>query len=167
MPEVIGFYRPYGPNGEFSNFYEAPFAINEIGYWHTEQYIMHQKAVLFGDSETAHLILKRRDPLDCKKLGRDVRNFSKPIWDKAVWGIALMGLTAKFSQNPTLKHKLLETRGNVLAECSPRDCIWGIGLGLEDPRHKDPTRWRGENLLGQCLMLVRDNFLVWQLDPEK
>lgn len=166
-PTVIGFYRQDGPFGELSNFYEAPFAVNGIGYWHTEQYIMHQKAVLFGDSLVAQRILNTRNPAQCKRLGREVSDFSKPILDKAVWGVVLMGLTAKFSQNPKLKAVLMETRGHILAECSPRDTIWGIGLGLYDPRYLDPTRWQGENLLGQCLMLVRDNFLVYRLDPEK
>ena len=41
-------------------------------------------------------------------------------------------------------------------EASPYDTIWGIGLAAEDPRAKDPSQWRGQNLLGFALMEVRD-----------
>lgn len=65
------------------------------------------------------------------------------------------GLLAKFSQNDYLKNLLLGTDDAILAECSPYDRIWGIGLAIDDPRVQDPSMWRGENLLGRMLMDVR------------
>jgi hypothetical protein len=44
---------------------------------------------------------------------------------------------------------------DVIAKASPRDTIWGIGLGAANPAARDPRRWRGENLLGFALMEVR------------
>lgn len=44
----------------------------------------------------------------------------------------------------------------MLAECAVKDCIWGIGLSMNDPHRKDPERWKGKNLLGYALMMVRD-----------
>src|SRR5215467_11097005 len=40
-------------------------------------------------------------------------------------------------------------------EAAPRDKIWGIGLGRENPAVHDPLRWRGRNLLGFALVKVR------------
>jgi len=39
---------------------------------------------------------------------------------------------------------------------SPVDAIRGIGLAAGDPRAADPRRWKGLNLLGFALMVVRD-----------
>ena len=63
------------------------------------------------------------------------------------------GLRLKFQQNESLKQLLLLTRGD-LVESSPKDSIWGIGFS-ESNALKNKHRW-GENLLGQCLMTVRE-----------
>ena len=44
----------------------------------------------------------------------------------------------------------------MLAEASPRDIKWGIGLEADDPHARQRHRWRGRNLLGEVLMEVRD-----------
>ena len=44
----------------------------------------------------------------------------------------------------------------VLAECAVKDRIWGIGLSMQDPDRLERTKWRGENLLGYALMMVRE-----------
>lgn len=66
--------------------------------------------------------------------------------------IVLRGNIAKFSQNPELKAFLLETGESVLAEASPYDRIWGVGLAEDNPAIENPNNWHGENLLGFALM---------------
>ena len=65
------------------------------------------------------------------------------------------GLYGKFSQNEQLKKLLLSTGDAILAECAVRDMIWGIGLSMRDPDRLDQRKWRGQNLLGYTLMMVR------------
>ena len=67
------------------------------------------------------------------------------------------GLLAKFSQQDELKRRLLQTRDTILAECAVHDKIWGIGLSMKDERRFDISQWRGENLLGYSLMMVRNH----------
>ena len=43
-----------------------------------------------------------------------------------------------------------------MAECAVRDRIWGIGLAMHDPERLNVAQWKGQNLLGYTLMLVRD-----------
>ncbi len=65
------------------------------------------------------------------------------------------GLVTKFSQNEDLKRSLLETGNDMLAECAVKDRIWGIGLSMNDPDRQDISKWKGQNLLGYALMMVR------------
>ena len=65
----------------------------------------------------------------------------------------------QFSQNPSLKKILFDTAGTTLAEASPIDRKWGIGLAVDNPFAKDRSTWRGENLLGQALTEVRDELV--------
>lgn len=41
-----------------------------------------------------------------------------------------------------------------MGKASPRDRIWGIGFGAKNAGSRR-KRW-GQNLLGKCLMIVRD-----------
>ena len=44
-----------------------------------------------------------------------------------------------------------------MAEASPLDPVWGIGLRPDDPRAKGPRQWRGKFLLGEALSAVRED----------
>ena len=68
----------------------------------------------------------------------------------------MAGNKAKFSQNPNLKEFLLSTGDALIAEASPYDKIWGIGLDRNTALRGTVEQWKGENLLGCALMDVRD-----------
>ena len=55
-------------------------------------------------------------------------------------------------------------REKILAEASPTDRVWGIGLSLTDGRSRKVSEWRGKNILGFTLMKVRDSFLSKSVD---
>ncbi len=55
---------------------------------------------------------------------------------------------AKFEQNEALKTFLLNTGDRILVEASPRDRIWGIGIGQNNPDAENPYRWKEVKLLG-------------------
>lgn len=44
----------------------------------------------------------------------------------------------------------------MLAECAVNDKIWGIGLSMKDINRLNTKSWKGQNLLGKCLMAVRE-----------
>jgi ribA/ribD-fused uncharacterized protein len=90
-----------------------------------------------------------------KKLGRAVRGFDEARWRSTCFDLVTRGNVAKFSQDPALGEFLLGTGDAVLAEASPTDRVWGIGLAAVDERAADPLRWEGENLLGFALMRAR------------
>ena len=142
-------------DGIYSQWYNAPMVIDGITYNCCEQYMMHQKALTFGDTETAELIMANKNPRDQKALGREVKNFDKAKWDAVCIGIVYKGNYAKFSQNVELADELLATGNKIIVEASPYDTIWGIGMGEKEPGIKNPANWKGLNLLGWSIMLVR------------
>lgn len=140
----------------FSNWYKSKFEHNGVIYSCAEQYMMHMKALAFGDSEVAALIMESNDPRAHKMLGREVRNFDPDMWTSICKELMVDGLVSKFLQDSTCLTALLNSGDAILAEASPYDKIWGIGLVESDPRATDPSKWPGQNLLGVVLMDVRD-----------
>ena len=116
---------------------------------------MAQKAKLFHDAERYTAILRATAPKECKQLGRLVTPYDDSAWSKARPEILKRGLLEKFMQNPSLRAKLLSTGEALLAEASPFDDIFGIGLDAEKASQTSPAQWMGKNLLGQALMEVR------------
>jgi len=143
-------------NGIYSQWHKANMTIDKIEYNSCEQYMMHQKALLFGDEETAELIMLEQNPREQKKFGRMVKGFDKSTWDKNSLAIVYEGNLAKFSQNEGLKKEMLATGNRFFVEASPVDNIWGIGMDQDSPGVEDPSYWLGLNLLGQALTLVKN-----------
>eukprot|EP00299_Pterocystis_sp_00344_P012385 c5940_g1_i1.p1 GENE.c5940_g1_i1~~c5940_g1_i1.p1 ORF type:complete len:160 (-),score=29.54 c5940_g1_i1:3-482(-) len=155
MQEFVFFWKPTEENGEFSQWYESQFTENGITYNTAEQYMMYQKAVLFHDPDVAQQILDTNDPKQQKKLGRLVSGFVEDVWNTKRTEIVVAANMAKFSQNEQLKQLLLSTGEKVLVEASPLDNIWGIGMSKTHANSRIPEKWRGLNLLGNALMIVR------------
>lgn len=55
MEKFTFFWRTVSP---FSQWHPADFTVNGVHYTSAEQYMMHQKALLFGDQTIADKILK-------------------------------------------------------------------------------------------------------------
>lgn len=140
----------------FSQWYACEFAIDGVKYFTAEQYMMAQKALLFNDNETYAEIMNASHPKQFKTLGRKIAPFDEAVWNAAKKEIVVQGNLAKFEQNKKLKDFLLSTGNRVLAEASPYDKIWGIGMSADDDNIENPHMWKGENNLGFALMEVRD-----------
>ena len=152
MAEYCFFWRSESP---FSQWHPSEFEVNGVSYVTAEQYMMHHKALLFGDDEVAAKILATDSPKAQKALGRKVRNFDNATWVSNRERIVYEGSRAKFTQSAALRKALLATGDAELVEASPLDKIWGIGLAAEDPRARDPTQWQGLNLLGKVLTRLK------------
>ena len=155
MP-VICFHNAGEENGYLSNWYPSPFTLHGVDFSSMEQYMMYRKAICFGDDKIAAQILATEDVAEIKALGRLVSGYDENLWNGVRQIVVYEGLLAKFSQNPELKERLKSTGSAVLAECAVKDRIWGIGLSMYDPDRFDRTKWKGQNLLGYALMMVRE-----------
>lgn len=139
-----------------SQWYISPFIVEGDNYNCCEQYMMAKKADFFKDEKTKVLIMNATEPKEHKSLGRQVKNFDENEWNKVADEIVFQANLAKFSQNPQLKQKLLETKDKIFVECSPYDKIWGNGLNITDTLNTHPDKWLGTNKLGKAIMKVRE-----------
>lgn len=142
-----------------SQWYPCSFEADGTVYNCAEQYMMVEKARIFGDEATRQEILLASDPAIIKKLGRKVCNFDADIWNEKSIEVVYNGNLQKFSQNQKLKDFLLSTGKSTLVEASPYDRIWGIGKSEEEKDINIPHFWKGENRLGFILMEVRETLL--------
>lgn len=155
MEKVIGFHNPTEEYGFLSNWYLSNFTKNGIEFSSMEQYMTCGKAMCFHDETIAKQILQTDDVTRIKELGRLVSNYNDQIWSGMRQIIVYEGLVEKFSQNQELSDALLNTGDAFLAECAVKDKVWGIGLSMTDPKRLELSLWRGQNLLGFALMMVR------------
>lgn len=153
---VICFHNPDEENGYLSNWYPSRFIVKGKQYSSMEQYMMHQKALLFHDMIIVEQIMQSDDVAQIKNFGRLVSGYNDNIWNGMRQIVVYEGLLAKFTQNTDLKESLIATGDSVLAECAVKDRIWGIGLSMTDPDRNDMEKWKGQNLLGYALMAVRE-----------
>ncbi|KAH7330109.1 hypothetical protein BKA65DRAFT_508520 [Rhexocercosporidium sp. MPI-PUGE-AT-0058] len=162
----IYFWREYGsPYSYLSQWYPSPFTLSSTGitYATAEQYMMHQKAILFSDTEVALKILASTSPKEQKSLGRQVSNFDDKVWKENRERIVEEASYWKFKvgtdegvlkgEGVSLRDRLLGTGEKEVVEASPRDRIWGVGFG-EKNAGKRRADW-GLNLLGKALMDAR------------
>lgn len=149
---MVLFWQPPGIYGQWTH---SLFSVEGQEYSCAEQFMMAEKARLFGDEGVRAQILATGSPREHKALGRQVSNFDQARWEAERLDIVVRGNLAKFSQDPALREALLATGDKLMVEASPYDRIWGVGLRADDPRVHDRATWQGSNLLGEALMRVR------------
>lgn len=152
-------------DGPFSQWEPCHFIIDEVEYNCAEQFMMAEKARIFGDLESLDLIMDTDSPATQKALGRQVDGFTKAVWEgdedtengrPYCWNVVWRGNMAKFGQNSHLFEYLAATAGTTLVEASPEDPIWGIGLPESHPGCYSRETWQGLNWLGEVLTDVRE-----------
>ena len=176
---VVGFYKPDHPRlGCLSNFYihdpqiftvphfcwgttmQASGLSQSVNVKYSEKSIMLCKASLMNDPESYQKIIDSTNPEDTKSLGRKVKPWDQKKWNDFVYLIAKEVIKQKFSKLDKERRHLLGTGNCILAEATSNDCIWGIGLNVNDPDVRNISKWKGKNMLGWALMEVR-NELTW------
>lgn len=127
-------------DGEYaflSNFYETPIVYKDLLYQNSEAAFQAQKCPGRAN-EFCSL-----PPGKAKRLGRKVTLRSD--WDLIKNTVMYEVVKAKFTQNPAIRKKLLDTDCEELIEGNYwNDRYWGVCNG------------EGLNMLGKILMIVRE-----------
>ena len=144
----------FGELNPFSNFYPVGFYESGDYFSSSEQYIQYKKATYFKDFQAAAEIMTTDDPLECKKLAREINNYNEHRWNQVAYDICEPGVHAKFKQNIKLTNMLIMSGNKKLAEAS-RDDVWGTGFYLGHVNCADPNKWINQGILGQMLCKLR------------
>jgi hypothetical protein len=147
----------WGCHTPLSNMYKCSIAEEGVVYNSVEQMYVTQKARFFGDKNAENKALHTSDPILQKKIS--IRGFNRKEWEVVAEEHMHKCIKAKFTQNPELRNILINSYPKILAEASPHDALWGIGMGMHNPLLVDKSKW-GRNLTGKILMKVRDTLRV-------
>lgn len=141
----------------YSQWFQSEFKDkNGLKFYNAEQFMMYHKAKLFNDVDIMEKIINEKNPRILKEYGRQVSNYIEEVWVHAREEVVILGNYYKFTQNDKILKELMSSIDKELVEASPVDRIWGIGLSEHDEKCLDKSKWRGLNLLGKCLMKVRE-----------
>lgn len=145
--DVIG---PFEDEYRFlSNF--APVSVRYDGTVFSTSEHAYQACKAQDEPELYDRIAAATDPDEAKRLGR--RAVLPDGWDERKRYVMLEIVTAKFSQNPSDRERLLETGEQPLVELNSwDDTYWGA----------DIDTGTGLNMLGRILMSVRSSL---RFDP--
>lgn len=125
------------------NFYPCEFVEDGFVYKSNEHYFQSKK---YSDPEIRQKIIDAESPSKTKKISR-MHPIDFVWWDSVREQVMKQGLILKFSQNPDLRQKLIDTYDKKLIEYSKNDRFWG-GSAVNS-----------ENKLGNLLMEVREMFV--------
>ena len=155
---ITAFFTKHSPlsNHFISDSTGTQFNVNGQEYNCMEQFFMCTKALEFGDVEAYAEILKEKDPIKMKKIGRSISNYDHKHWLRVCENKIEVGLKEKFTQNEHCRHFLLATGRDIIAEAS-LDKLYGIGKSLSSVDLFDKRAWKGKNLMGKMLMRVRES----------
>lgn len=144
---AIYFYAKNEPFGEFSNFADFGFYLNNQFYQTVEHFY---QAAKFSDPAHQQKILSARTPKEAAELGKSRQHSLINNWDQIRNHLMFQAVKKKFDHHPELKILLLSTGQQLIIENSPYDHYWGIG-----------KNGNGQNQLGKVLMLIR---AIYQLN---
>lgn len=149
VPSKIEFKSTTGQYGWLTNFSRRVFTADGIKWKTSEHYYQWLKLTFMqsigediGD-DIIQAVVDARTPMMCKRIGH-IRVNNIDQWDAIKVDMMMKVLRAKFT-NVHLRGLLLSTGDAELVESSYKDNYWGDG-----------GDGRGLNMLGKCLMQLRD-----------
>lgn len=138
-------------NGFLSPMWPIEFTMDDTQYSTPIQAYEAERAKEMGLMDLRASILKTRSPRTIR-LMVSKRKMAHPANAKGLW---LKIFTSAYQQTESLKEKLLATETDALVYADIREGPSGIGLAEKDASVLDPSKWKGENIVGLALETLR------------
>jgi ribA/ribD-fused uncharacterized protein len=147
-----------GPYSSFSNSSNHAVDIDGVRYPTITHYIVAMKAREIKNDDMYTKIMGTATPKAVKALEKKIA-ITAEEWDKKKDEIMAKAVRAKFTQYPELRSKLLETGEKQIGNADAREMYWGIGTSMDTDKARVPSKWRGQNKLGNILMELRKSLI--------
>lgn len=139
-------------NSCYSQFFNSSFIDCEGNtFFSSEQFMLYHKALFFNDTITSNKILISFNPLKIRDYALNISNYEHSLWKKHRDKVLILGNYYKFNQNYTIKQTLMDS----ITDFSKTDFNafwWHKNYDL----HNQPYFWHQINILGKCLMKVKE-----------
>jgi ribA/ribD-fused uncharacterized protein len=158
--QVVLFSEPPTNEYDFMGLkWDVVLEYNDVQYNSAYQALMAEVAKAFNDNDNLQRIMIADSPDDIDYTLENVPGdleVNEGKWNTVMSQLLEPINIQKFRQYPELAEKLLQTRLAKLGYYIPDDNLLGIGLAIENPDAKKPSKWTGQNLLGKALEKVRN-----------
>jgi ribA/ribD-fused uncharacterized protein len=135
------------------------FEFNSVQYSSAYQGLMAEMAKTFNDEDNLQKIMTAESANDIEYSLTDVsgdQDINETKWNSRLAELLFDINYNKFSQNPELAQKLIQTKLAKIGYYKEGDNLLGIGISLDNPDVKKPSKWSGQNLLGKTLQQIRN-----------
>ncbi|KAJ1304415.1 hypothetical protein OPQ81_005563 [Rhizoctonia solani] len=151
---AVYFNTPEQDYGFLSRWHVSKFTSSRFTYRTVQQYMAHRKGLLFApNSSYTAAILDTTNPSALLKLSGQIPNFNEAVWQRERIRLLMTANWLRFTQDSSMKARLLGTKSRELVECDPNDRYLGVGYDVAAaPINR--AKW-GSNFHGKVLMQVR------------
>ena len=147
-------YAYFGRHSPLSNFYRCDFTFEDRSYTCVEEAYQSKKAEYYNRPDIATQVTTARDPALMKRQGDRLENddwYTSGEAERIMTNI----VRAKFVQCDRPARFLKNTNEVPIAEASPHDQFWGIGLSRMNKDCLSRDKWDGQNRMGRILEAIR------------
>lgn len=137
-----------------SNSHFTPFVVEKIRYRSVEQFMWANRALHFKDYFAHQAIMEESSARKYRDVKIENYDFNK--WRSVQNDLLEKALEAKFTQHQKSAEKLSSTGKAIIVYATRYDRVLGNGLDLADEHSVNKDEWKGLNVLGALLMLLRD-----------
>ncbi|CUA74447.1 putative protein R617 [Acanthamoeba polyphaga mimivirus] [Rhizoctonia solani] len=150
----IYFNNPEQDYGFLSRWHVSKFTSSRFTYRTVQQYMAHRKGLLFAPTSSyTAAILDTTNPSALLKLSGQIPNFKESVWQRERIRLLMTANWLRFTQDSSMKARLLGTKNRELIESDPLDRYLGVGYDVANaPINR--AKW-GSNFHGKVLMQVR------------
>ncbi|GAB1521475.1 hypothetical protein RhiTH_004571 [Rhizoctonia solani] len=150
----IYFNTPEQDYGFLSRWHVSRFTSSRFTYRTVQQYMAHRKGLLFAPTSSyTAAILDTTNPSALLKLSGQIPGFNESVWQRERIRLLMTANWLRFTQDSSMKARLLGTKSRELIESDPNDRYLGVGYDVAAaPINR--AKW-GSNIHGKVLMQVR------------
>ena len=163
IDEIEGvLFRSY--KDPLSNFYKCKLQVEDLTFFSSEQYYQYLKCDKVCNIIAKQKVLASSTAAEAKLATKHLTAAENKVWREHCNEAMYKVLTVKAEQCSAFLNALIDSGTSHLFEATSDD-YWGCGLDLKYAKNTNPNFYPGNNVLGDLLEKIRDDFVVKDVRP--